>query len=308
MRKIISLMIIILVLTACTSSKRITLENKYYNTDSSLIEIDQDKLLELEKSKENFIVFVYLPNCITSYNFNNLLMEFLNKNQMSFYKISSTEVDSTKISEKIKYYPSLVIYQDGKIIAYLDANDDEEIKYFEDIDELSAWIYKYVNFNYQKDENTNNLNEKDKDNSHDDIEEDDKTSTGTSLINRNIRIEDIAIDNNKLNIYFFWGNGCPHCEEEFAFFESIYEEYQNSLNLYPLEVWYNKDNADLLKEIAKIANIDVKGVPFTIVGNQIFQGFSSKIKTDILKAIQDEINKSEKIDYYKKFIDSNTIN
>ena len=36
-------------------------------------------------------------------------------------------------------------------------------------------------------------------------------------INKNATVEDIKFDNNKINVYIFWGSTCAHCEELYAF-------------------------------------------------------------------------------------------
>ena len=38
-----------------------------------------------------------------------------------------------------------------------------------------------------------------------------------STITMNSKLSDVVYDENKLNIYLFWGKGCPHCEEEWEF-------------------------------------------------------------------------------------------
>jgi hypothetical protein len=62
-------------------------------------------------------------------------------------------------------------------------------------------------------------------------------------------------------------------------------------NLYPnivikdFEVWYNNDNANLLRQTAKAYNIQSSGVPVTIIGEKVFVGFSEPIKEDIVKTV-----------------------
>ena len=51
----------------------------------------------------------------------------------------------------------------------------------------------------------------------------------------------------KVNIYFFHGDGCPHCEAEMKFFDNLEEEYKSKYNLYKFETWYNENNVKLKK-------------------------------------------------------------
>ncbi|KKT07630.1 MAG: putative membrane protein, partial [Candidatus Nomurabacteria bacterium GW2011_GWB1_43_19] len=40
---------------------------------------------------------------------------------------------------------------------------------------------------------------------------------------QNVLAQDLAAD--PINIYFFWGEGCPHCEKEKPFLETLEEKY-----------------------------------------------------------------------------------
>ena len=38
---------------------------------------------------------------------------------------------------------------------------------------------------------------------------------------------DIKYNNEKINVYFFWGNGCHHCEELINYLNTLPKEYAN---------------------------------------------------------------------------------
>lgn len=116
--------------------------------------------------------------------------------------------------------------------------------------------------------------------------------------NGDSKVEDIVFEDGKVNIYFFKGDGCPHCEEEIEFLESIEEEYGEYFNLYSFEVWYNKDNAELMKKLAEKMEIKITGVPLTIIGEKHFSGFSSTMEEDFKKAIMEQSQNS--FDVYKE--------
>ena len=76
----------------------------------------------------------------------------------------------------------------------------------------------------------------------------------------------------EVNVYFFWGEGCPHCAQEKPFLDTLESRYPNiTVNSY--EIYYNKENRDLLIEVGKKLNTDVSGVPFTVVGDKYFVGW-----------------------------------
>jgi len=93
--------------------------------------------------------------------------------------------------------------------------------------------------------------------------------------------------NNKVNLYFFWANGCPHCSDEKPFLEKLEQKY-SGLTVHSFEVTGNKENVDLLKKVGKELNADVSGVPFTVVGDHYFAGWYNEQTTGaaIEEAIQ----------------------
>lgn len=259
--------------------------DKYYGK-KNITEIDYQNLRNLIKNKENFAIFVYQPMCITSSDFEEVLNQFLEENPLNIYKIPFSSIKDTDIGEKIKYYPSFIIYKDGKIVDYLEANKDEDVKYYSSKDGFKDWFTRYVRL---KDETSNSNTNEEKKNEKQTIPD-------------NISLDYIKKDENKVNIYFFYGDGCPHCSNEFKAFERIKEEYGELYNLYTFETWYNKDNYKLLNVFASAMNDTVKGIPYTIIGGKSFKGFGKSTEEAIIDAIKEEHNKSFDVyfDYLQK--------
>ena len=140
---IIIVPIILILLIILNNKTNFYLESKYYNSND-LIEIDSNNLIELIDKKESFAIFVYQPSCISSTDFDNLLLEFQEKNNISFYKISCLIFKDLNIASQIKYYPTFIIYKDGKIVDYLKANDNKDLKYYQSIESFTNWFEKYV--------------------------------------------------------------------------------------------------------------------------------------------------------------------
>ena len=96
-----------------------------------------------------------------------------------------------------------------------------------------------------------------------------------------------AQDANDVNIYFFWGEGCPHCEKAKPFLESLEEKYED-VELYDFEVWGNSENRKLLMEFGGRLDANASGVPFIVVGETYVSGWMSESVTgkQIEEAIQ----------------------
>jgi len=76
-----------------------------------------------------------------------------------------------------------------------------------------------------------------------------------------------------VNIYFFWGDGCPHCANEKIYLEYLENKYP-FVTLYDYEVYNNGENKNLLKEIGSAMDVNIAGVPFTVIGEKYFIGWS----------------------------------
>ncbi len=95
----------------------------------------------------------------------------------------------------------------------------------------------------------------------------------------------------KINIYFFYGNGCPHCAHEEEFFTKLEDKYGEYYNLYTYETWNSKDNSDLMKRAKEIMGDTVStAVPYTVIGTKSFTGYGESTGRKIEQTI---------IDYYE---------
>ena len=88
-----------------------------------------------------------------------------------------------------------------------------------------------------------------------------------------------AIEKNLVNIYLFYYETCPHCTSEKELLNELENKYDN-IRIYKYDV--NTDNnMELLNNVAQLFDTDVMGVPFTVIGDKVYKGFSyddSKIK------------------------------
>ena len=79
----------------------------------------------------------------------------------------------------------------------------------------------------------------------------------------------------KVNVYFFHGDGCPHCADAETFFNSLDESEKEKFELVKYEVWYSEENAELMQKISDMRNDNANGVPYIIIGDNKWIGYSS---------------------------------
>ena len=111
-------------------------------------------------------------------------------------------------------------------------------------------------------------------------------------------IMEIEKEDNKVNLYLFYGQECPHCEEEREWLEDIKEEYKDYLNVYEFEVWHNNNNKLKMELIKGLLGETRGGVPFTIIGDSKYVGYSSSIGSMIeskIKAYAEIENKTNEV-------------
>ena len=93
----------------------------------------------------------------------------------------------------------------------------------------------------------------------------------------------------QVTIYFFWGQGCPHCEHEKEFLSGLQSEYPQ-IAVRDFEVWQNADNRQILIDIGNKLGIEIAGVPFTVVGDKHFIGWYDENSTGT--AIEEAVKKA----------------
>ncbi len=81
-------------------------------------------------------------------------------------------------------------------------------------------------------------------------------------------------------ITVFYGEGCPHCEHEKTFLDSLTLELPQVITRY-LEVWYNQQNNNLMAKVGEALDFSVSGVPFSVVGEQPMLGFNTAQTTGV---------------------------
>ena len=94
-----------------------------------------------------------------------------------------------------------------------------------------------------------------------------------------------AKGNDKVTLYLFHGDGCPHCASEIEYLNKIESKYEN-LEIVKYEVWYNDENSEFLKSIKSSFGVDNSYVPATIIGDTIIIGYGDGTGSKIERAIK----------------------
>lgn len=85
-----------------------------------------------------------------------------------------------------------------------------------------------------------------------------------------------------LNIYLFYGDGCPHCKDEEKWFET-YLKKNDFIKMHRYEIWYDKENQEKYSKVHDILNDTSSGIPYLIIGETVITGFDEEITPERIK-------------------------
>lgn len=105
-----------------------------------------------------------------------------------------------------------------------------------------------------------------------------------------------------ITIYLFRGKGCGFCRAYLTFMNSIVEEYGQYFKMETYEVWNDSNNAALLDEVSTYLGQPAQGVPYIVIGDKVFGGYTSDYNDDIKSAITSlyKTKASKRYDVFKE--------
>lgn len=100
----------------------------------------------------------------------------------------------------------------------------------------------------------------------------------------------------KITIYFFRGKGCKFCRAFLSYLNDIVPEYGKYFNVVAYDVWNDRNSDKLLDEVSEFLNQPSEGIPYAIIGDTVFNGYSTDYDEAIKETIKKEYNKKKRYD------------
>ena len=138
MKKVLLLIITLLLITGCKSEK-IYLSDKYYNEGNYISVKSLDGL-----EKDSYVLYTYNYYCALKIPCEKVFKEYMEKYKIDFISMPFEYFKQTSFYRKVKFGPSVVVIKEGKIIAYLDADKDEDLEKYQDSKKFEEWINNYI--------------------------------------------------------------------------------------------------------------------------------------------------------------------
>ena len=97
--------------------------------------------------KESFVLYTYIPSeCgddeeTVRYRAEDLAKKY----KIYFYDVPFEVFKKTSLYGDVKYGPSVIVVNKGKVYAYTDAESDEDLELGKSNEKFEKWFKKYVN-------------------------------------------------------------------------------------------------------------------------------------------------------------------
>lgn len=95
-----------------------------------------------------------------------------------------------------------------------------------------------------------------------------------------------------VTLYYFWGEGCPHCESAKPFLKELQAKYP-ALQIKSWEVLEHRENIPLLMEMTEARNHKATGVPVFIIGDRVVSGFGKETGGEIEALVHSALARAE---------------
>jgi len=117
-----------------------------------------NKINQMLDNKESFVIqltnddFCYStvegePNSEEETTLEQNIYNLAKENDLYVYNIGLKIYKKSRLYQEVKYAPSVIIIYKGKILAYTDANSDEDLKLSKSREEFKKWITSYIYLN-----------------------------------------------------------------------------------------------------------------------------------------------------------------
>lgn len=121
--------------------KRVYLSRKYYH-EGERVEVTSKELKKLEN--DTYLLFTYNSYCAFPISCDSIFEEALKSKKIDFMSIPFAEFRKTDFYKTVEYAPSMMIIQNNKVIAYLDADQEGDVEKYQDVNAFIKWLEKYI--------------------------------------------------------------------------------------------------------------------------------------------------------------------
>lgn len=140
---IITVVLLVVAAVVIFRDSRVVLSEEYRG-EGGIGMVTTDDLRTMVNDKKSFLLFVSQPECIAAEKLRGILQELITEYPIQIFEISFADLKGSGLADEVRFYPSLVIYRQGKVAEFLDANDDADAAAYNSLDGLKEWLTNVV--------------------------------------------------------------------------------------------------------------------------------------------------------------------
>ena len=123
---------------------KVELDSEYYSNTPDFINLNASGYEKLIQAKKSFIVLVDQNGCTTADRIRQYTKDYMGESGINIYKMFFKEVKESSLHDYVKYYPSIVVIDKGRVRAYLKADSDEDAEEYNDYNMFKTWLNQYL--------------------------------------------------------------------------------------------------------------------------------------------------------------------
>lgn len=113
-------------------------------TKGEVVEITAQEFDQLVAEQKSFVVVLHMVVCPAEFPVTNSAKELAHNEGIVIYNLVEEEFKQTMLARTVKYLPSVAVIHEGELVGYLDAEADEDVKYYKTAAGLKEWLGQYI--------------------------------------------------------------------------------------------------------------------------------------------------------------------
>ena len=119
---------------------KVVLSEEYYTESSELKDLSVEEYQNLINDEKSFLIFVDQKECKTADRLRGYMEDYMKDKGVMVYRMMFSEAKDSSLHDYVKYYPSVVIINKGRIRTFLRADSNEDTNKYNEYEAFMAWM------------------------------------------------------------------------------------------------------------------------------------------------------------------------
>ena len=123
---------------------KVVLSEEFYGKFTDYESLSVEEYEDLIKNNKTFVVFVDQGGCETATTLRGFVRDWAIEAKVKVRRIAFSKMKETSMYRVVKYYPSVVVIEKGKVRTFLRADSGEDADKYNDYNAFKSWIEQYI--------------------------------------------------------------------------------------------------------------------------------------------------------------------